>query len=782
MRSVRDVLAGRWQFPAAVAAVVTAALAVHRLRPAPQPFDFDGAMNNLLALRDFGRFVDATNGAANLLTANAETLNDAQRAALDAFLVESIYRMERDNPTPRPGNARLIILHDQQATAAGAAADPARTRMVALAHEWLGQPLEAVARYQEVLRGEVSGPLRLEAQAAVARLLEGRGAQAAQRDAALSAILSDESAPDSLASWALTGAARDALCMGDLWKLRDLLTRFGDRFRRGPLRGFGAYLDGLLALAEGRPLVAETLAHYVDDWLAQHAERPDPGLESALSELLAANHALAGEALLALGRGEESVARFEQAVQFETSPPQLQLLRIRLATALACVQRPVAEVDAALHPDGLEPKSPVAASEALYATSRQLLCEALREAGLALGRTGRFDEARSYFTLLLRQIPQEDGLARLVALETAARLAGEAADAASDAASMRRNAADSGRLYERAADAADLDDTRVTANLWLAADEFQRSGAAEEYVQVLERFVEGRRYDARYPKALWRLAQAHELRRDLDSAVQRYREIVGGFDNLPEAMLARVATARCIAERDPRDLPSAIAALELLLDAGETAPESLAFREALSTLGTLLHAAGEYARAISRLEDMRAYFPNDPDRVYTQFLLADAYRRSAIELRDRGEGDTWRERLRAAVGRYGELLGDVRGDSGLPADEYRRLAMLHRGDCLLELNDPDSLNEALATFQQAALAYEGQSAALIAHVRTASIYLRLGRVLEAARVLERARWLVGSMPDDAFAGGTDGFSVRNWREYLALVRESSLFRAAPEAR
>lgn len=783
MRAFRNLLAGRWQFPAAVAAVACAAFAAHRLRPAPRPFDFDAALDNLVALREAGRVVDATNGAANLLEVETARLSDAQRAALDAFLVESIYRLERDNPAPRPANARLLILHEQQAAARGAAPDPARTRIAALAYEWLGEPLEAVAKWQELLQGDPGAPLRIEALEATARLLDGESARAAEREAALSAILADDAAQDGVASWAMTQAVRDAVHGGDVWRLRDLLTRYGDRFRRAPLRGFGAYLDGVLALAEDRPMVAETQARFVEAWLAQRAEAAEAGVEQSLGGLLAANHALAADALLSLGRAADAAERFEQALRFESSPSELARLRMRLARALAVIGRPVSELERALHGDAVE-GSPGTPIERIDAAELMRLCDAIRSTGFGMSDTGRYDEARDYFNLLLRLVPDADATAVLTALESAARVAAAAADAVEALSDQRRLAIEAGRLYERAAGVADLDDARVTADLWFAADEYQRAGAADDYIRVLERFVEGRRYDPRFPKALWRLAQAHELRHELDRAIQRYGEVIEGFPNLPEAVLARVATARCVADRDPRDLPQAVAALEVLLDDGQTAPESLAFRDALRTLGALLHAAGDFPGAIARLEDMRAYFPGDEERIYTEFLLADAYRRNGLELREKADGAAWRERLRAAVARYGELLAESPSEverAGGAGAAYRRMAMLYRGDCLMELNDPDSLNDALATFQQAALAYEGQPAALIAHVRIASIYLRLGRMLEAARVLERACWLLGNTPDGAFAAGLDGFGVRNWREYLSLIRESPLFRAAPEA-
>jgi hypothetical protein len=109
---------------------------------------------------------------------------------------------------------------------------------------------------------------------------------------------------------------------------------------------------------------------------------------------------------------------------------------------------------------------------------------------------------------------------------------------------------------------------------------------------------------------------------------------------------------------------------------------------------------------------------------------------------------------------------------------YERLALLYRADCLVEQGDPAALGAALDTYRQVAARYEHEPAALTAHVGMASIYLRWGQVTEAARALERARWLLPNIPDSAFAASLDGADRSHWERYLRALSESNLFRDA----
>jgi tetratricopeptide (TPR) repeat protein len=127
------------------------------------------------------------------------------------------------------------------------------------------------------------------------------------------------------------------------------------------------------------------------------------------------------------------------------------------------------------------------------------------------------------------------------------------------------------------------------------------------------------------------------------------------------------------------------------------------------------------------------------------------------------------------------LFGAFADDTGNPpGDEatevaYKRLALLYHGDCLFALNEPATLEEALVTYRRAAARYQGEPAALTAQVQIANVYLRQGKLTEAARAVERARWLLRNIPDAAFAECGDGLDRASWDRFLEVVRSSSLF-------
>ena len=100
-----------------------------------------------------------------------------------------------------------------------------------------------------------------------------------------------------------------------------------------------------------------------------------------------------------------------------------------------------------------------------------------------------------------------------------------------------------------------------------------------------------------------------------------------------------------------------------------------------------------------------------------------------------------------------------------------RLALFNRGDCLLALNTPAALQEALATYQQAATRYERRPGALTAQVQLANLHLRLGRPTEAARAVMRAQWLLRNIPDEAFDECVDPTSRAQWDSYLTRDRD-----------
>src|SRR6185503_9716102 len=75
-------------------------------------------------------------------------------------------------------------------------------------------------------------------------------------------------------------------------------------------------------------------------------------------------------------------------------------------------------------------------------------------------------------------------------------------------------------------------------------------------------------------------------------------------------------------------------------------PQSQTYRDGLFNLGDLLFEDSRFADAIGRMEEFLALYRDDPERTSVRFLLADAYRRSALTLRARPPAEAPAEAVR----------------------------------------------------------------------------------------------------------------------------------------
>jgi tetratricopeptide (TPR) repeat protein len=397
------------------------------------------------------------------------------------------------------------------------------------------------------------------------------------------------------------------------------------------------------------------------------------------------------------------------------------------------------------------------------------------------------DHALAYLEMAAALTPDSQRAQQLGLYEQLGMAHRWAADQVEGTARRRGYHEQAGRALERAADLVELDEPHEASLLWLAAEEFDRAGRLGDVRRMLERFVPGRDGHPRMPRALLMLGQAYEGFGDLERALGWYRRVIRSYPRLEEAARAKVLSAKALASQGKERFGEAEDYLSALLAEDFVAPDSPVYRDALLALCNLLYDQGRYAEAIGRLEDFQALYPEDSNRLRCRFMLANAYRRSAARLRDDPPegalpGAVAAEsvrRFRLAADLYDKLLDDFELAEGLDAAQalYERLALFYRGDCLYELNDPETLRAALATYRNAAARYEGHPSALTAHLQIANIHLRLGQPVEAARALERARWLLRGVTDEAFVRYR-GLDRAAWEDFLTTVLSSDLFAGA----
>lgn len=782
LKRATTLLFGRWQVPLAIVAAATAAIALYRITPPGQSLDFAAIMVDVRALEAAGQFVDATDAAGNLL-AMEPPLPPKQRQALHEYLSDLLFRQEqareRSGALVVQENVRQALAQLAAAEALGRPHDADAALRAGRAHEWLDEHVKAQREFRNTLNLDPPAEPRRQALQGLVRLLEGRPGARAERRRYLEDLLADDGVSPNYLWWALQRALLDALDQNDTGRARQLLDRHARRLKSSDLTGYYDYLYAWIMVHEGRHEEAEPWVHRIDVWLDHSA-----GARSRLDgygHLPAMNRWLLGEIHLAARRPQEALAAFDEALRLEPDGVIFLPATVGRGRALSDLER---------HET----------ARAVFRTAAQKLAQDRSRRARAIERFGRtlinlyearnalkdYANAVGYLALAAELTPPDDEVRRLELLDRLGRLQDEAARSDTDADARRVLFADAGRSFERAARLSSRDGSREATLLWSAAQGYDRAGMIGDVRRMLRQFVRGRAADPRMPQALLQLGQAYEVDGNLPEAVTWYGRVIEKFPRLKEAARAKVLLAGSLLGLGEGRQDEAEDILSALLEDDFIRPEAEEFRDALFTLCDLYYSQGRYAVAIGRLEDFLTLYPDDRERDLSRFMLADAHRRSAYELRGRPPAGTSasqvRKVIRARFARAAELfalylagvMGRAENDPVLKT--YQRLALFHRGDCLLELNEPQSLREALETYRQAAARYEGAPSALTAQVQIANILLRNGRLTEAARAVERARWLLRNISDEVFKEYDDGTNRAYWDRYLTAVASSHLFR------
>lgn len=768
---------GRWQLPAAVAAVVVAAAALLRVKPPEHDVPFESLYADVLALVDARAYYDAADAIDNLLHHQPQ-FSASERATLHNTLAEVIYRQESLRPSPNRHNVKLLLDHYESAVQLGRHAESRDLLRVSKVHEWLGEAQAAIHGYRELLERDPEPGARRDALQALVRLLDGRSDFRDERRTYIEQLLDESGVSDAYLWWALRHAVGESLDRGEPQRADALLEQHGARFRRSDLAGYGQYLLAWNAVEQGRTDEAAPLIDWVDAWLDENA-RADTAMDAA-GFLPALNRLLRGRVDLVEGRPQAALEAFDGALALQSHGETLVLATIGRAEALAALERHTTALrETRLAMERLRSDPPA------FSAGRARIKQAM----LALHDQRRekedYKNAVGYLSAALELTPGDEPVARREMLERLGRAYALYANADSDRERSRSEHAQAARRYEDAAKLT-LDDVARQGTLqWTAAQEYDAAGRTSAARRLLEQFVDERATDARLPRALLQIGRTYAAEGDFETAIVWYRRLTERFPQLEESVRARLLTADSLIALSNGREAEAERILVGLLDDELIAPQAEVFRDALFELSDLLYQQGRNAEAISRLEDFRAFYPNDREGPRVGFLLADAYRKSAYALREVREPaesvePSRREslrRFRVASRLFGELAGSFEA-SALPERErrlYERLSLFYQGDCLYEINEPDTLTQALAIYRQAAARYQAHPAALSAQVQIANIHLRRGRLTEAARAVERARWLLRSIPDQAYAesGGTEDRAT--WERYLTTVASSSLF-------
>ncbi len=321
-------------------------------------------------------------------------------------------------------------------------------------------------------------------------------------------------------------------------------------------------------------------------------------------------------------------------------------------------------------------------------------------------------------------------------------------------------------------------------SLWLAANSYDRAGDHREAIDAFQEYLQSRDSDVREPAARYRLGRLYQARGDYDKARTFFEELISGKHRTSqEARASYVPLAQCLLQVDAvKNYEAAERSLLFVLEGVELSPEAGEFRDALIELGIMYFRAQDYPRAVERLEESVARYPDLSRTLELKFKLAESYRLEAsrltgeLEVAMRQSERTSLEATRAShLIRAGELYGEVREE--FAARDPRRLTNLeavmlresyfYKADCLSALGEFD---EAIKEYNIAIGHYGDHPASLFASVQKVNAYVALGRYKDARTAHQSARLRLQALTDDDFRKPEFNLMTRRqWEDWLDSI-------------
>jgi len=772
--SLRLAVRGRWQVPLLAVSMALLVAGLFRLRPTAATPSFAEQTAQVQALISARLFPEAAAMAARMLERSGRT--EAERAELHRLLGKTSYLSNANTADPDPALAgdtiayyRLSILRDQPLSAEG-------HQHVAEAHAWLGQTAEAYGEYQAALE---AGGNRLLILRRLYELGQGlRPGDAAVQRSRLEEIarLAVDSASDLL--WALQRQIDVLLEEGRTAEATQLVEEHGARFASGTLGDEYEYLRARCRLAAGDLADAARILT---------ALRVRVGREQ---ELAARAGWLLGRAHLGDGRPQEALLSFEEVITLFPGSPWHELSLLGSGEALVALGRFLEAAES--YRQAL--RLPAAAREAAGVDLDAIRVSLTAHYELS-SRDGKLEPALRFLELADSLVPRTNEqlkpfyVSSLAELHTrlAAADGHEQAELPAAARDHLLAAAQQWSLYSELMTG--QAETSAGA-LMLAAERLDEAGEPEREVQTL-RLLLARWPSSRWvPEALLRLGQRLQASGRFPEAIEAYERNLGHYPRTMPAFQSYIPLAECyLALGEVGHLPAErtlLAVVSPVTGQSVFTPQAMEYRDALYKLGELYSRQARFEEAVVRLEETVQRYPHDPRISEARFMLADAYRRSALallgELEQAGQA-AFRERMLAdyagrterAGALFGEVAEAIRGQTAPLSEGHEQLfqlSLLYQADCLFDLR---RFEEALKLYEEAAWTLHDRSRALSAYVQIVACHGHLGRSPEARSALARAQQLARKLPEDAFAGRWLGAGKKYWEEYLDWIARSGLF-------
>ena len=789
--STRERLAGKWQIPTLFVALALLAGSLTHLKSAPEPLHAAARLEQLAARVEDGYYASAIEYGERL--SKAKSLTPAEQGAIQLQLAAAHYlQAERQQRTTAEA-ARPVL--EAYAAAEGLGAAPSADDLVRLgnAHAWAGEYAAAVAGLQKAVeaRGDAALPIR---RRIIELSIEKLNRPPAEVLALLETFATDAADDPAALAWAaetrvdvLAAEGRHAEALAFLENLRD-------RLASTPAEDLHEYLVDLTLYRLGRYDEAELRLRALRERVARY----DP--------LYVRSGWLLGRVVLSDGepqRPAEALSFFTEVLNLAPGTVYECASRVGLAEALAALARfdeALKQYRHAVDRLGALGGSPVFSAEGVRA-SATVVAEQLRLAG-------RLEAALPFYELAEGLVPDGD-TARLVeywqwlsevraAVAQARQAEAEAlaARGAEDAERRHQLQDEAHALWRAAGETAlklarpgTLPEARSADAAWRAADLFDAAGDPQRTLATLEEFLRERPESELLPRVLLRLGQTRQTLGAYAEAIEAYQENLRRFPRTPDAGSGLIPLARCyMALGGPENAGLAEKTLvdHILADSPVFTPEAPEFRDALFLLGELYGSTGRYEPSITVLEEALERYAADERAERARFLLADAYRHSALALKadiQKTEKASEWPRLRAEMGArferaavlFADLVHRTAGSGEQNLDALQKLvlqqARLYQADCLFELG---RYEEAVALYETSAFIYRNEPSALSAYVQVINCRLSLGQVGEAHAALRRAQYLLKIMPDRMFENGSGTQTRAEWERFLGWLEQARL--------
>jgi tetratricopeptide (TPR) repeat protein len=349
-------------------------------------------------------------------------------------------------------------------------------------------------------------------------------------------------------------------------------------------------------------------------------------------------------------------------------------------------------------------------------------------------------------------------------------------EAARDLAAGRRHLRNAGLAFEQLAEAR-FDTRFYSDDLWRSADNYFRGRSFSSTVRLLEKYLENES-ELRNPEALLRLGEAHLALGQMPQSIAAFEECIEFHPLSSSTFQARIDCAN--AYWNDGKTSQAERLLQDNLAATSLRPTSREWKDSLFELGMLLHEMGRHEDAIGTLEQAIERYPQDPQRLTSQYLIGESYRRWAQELFDRvpqirtesernKNQQIFAERLNTALSHFEEVqrtitlkTHDIHSDPLMGA-MLRNCYMLE-GTVLFDLQ---RYKEAIEAFSNVASLYPDEPFVLETFVQIASCWRRLNQTDKARGSIQQAQIALDRLPPDADFAEATSLERDEWRTLLA---------------